>query len=459
MSKLRVYCHFLALSLIVGLLAPVVEAAETNTPARRTGARRPSIILIVADDLGYGDLGAYGQRKIKTPNLDRLAAEGTRFTSFYAGSTVCAPSRCALMTGLHTGHARIRGNANVPLEPGDTTIGKVLQDAGYYTALVGKWGLGRENTTGVPQKQGFNEFVGYLDQTHAHDYFPTYLWHFDPLTGFDDAQQLPENYANARKLYSHDLFTTASLNFIRINKPDQFNQYRPFFLYVAYTIPHANNELGKETGNGMQVPSDDPYSSEAWPQQEKNKAAMITKLDYDVGRIMGKLEERQIANNTIVIFTSDNGPHKEGGVDPEFFKSSGGLRGYKRSLHEGGIRVPLIVWCPGRIPVGQVNDQPWAAWDLLPTLAEVADAKVPKNIDGISMWPELTGKTQTNRHSSFYWEFHERGSARPSGFRIGRRSAQAPGSRLSCTISRPISVKRTMWLPKTATSSHKSKPS
>ncbi len=427
MSKLRVYCQLLALTLILGLLAPALEAAETNTPPRRTGARRPNIVLIVADDLGYGDLGAYGQRRIKTPNLDRLAAEGTRFTSFYAGSTVCAPSRCALMTGLHTGHARIRGNANVPLEPDDVTVAKVLQNAGYYTGLIGKWGLGREKTTGVPEKQGFNEYFGYLDQTHAHDYYPTHLWRYEPRTGFNDAMQLPENYANAHKLYSHDLFTKAALNFIRINKPDQFNQYRPFFLYLAYTIPHANNEEGKASGNGMQVPSDAPYSSENWPQPEKNKAAMISLLDLDVGRIMAKLEERYAASNTIVIFTSDNGPHKEGGVDPNYFQSSGGLRGYKRSLHEGGIRVPMIVWAPGRVPAGRVSDQPWAAWDLLPTLAEVADAEVPKNIDGISMWPELRGKAQTNQHSHFYWEFHERGSAQAVRLKDWKAIRPGPG--------------------------------
>jgi arylsulfatase A-like enzyme len=209
-------------------------------------AHKPNIIFILADDLGYGDLGCYGQTKIKTPNLDKLAAQGMRFTQFYAGSTVCAPSRCALMTGLHTGHALIRGNARVPLRPEDLTVAEVLKRAGYRTALVGKWGLGNEQTTGVPQRQGFDEFIGYLDQKHAHDYYSDYLWRYDPPTaakqGYDGRMSFLENEGGKKGLYLHDLFTTAALNFVKINKPDQFNRYRPFFLYLAYTIPHANNE-------------------------------------------------------------------------------------------------------------------------------------------------------------------------------------------------------------------------
>ncbi len=423
MRKVRMNWRWLALGLAVNFAASLL-AVDTNAPARPSGVRRPNIILILADDLGYGELGCYGQTRIKTPNLDRLAAEGTRFTSFYAGSTVCAPSRCALMTGLHTGHARIRGNADVPLRPDDVTLAEVLKESGYRTGLIGKWGLGNEGTTGVPQKQGFQEFVGYLDQTHAHDYYPTYIWRFDSRAGFDGQLPLPENLANSKKLYSHDLFTTGALNFVRINKPDQFNQYRPFFLFLAYTIPHANNEEGRRSGNGMQVPTDDPYTSEPWPQPEKNKAAMITRMDTDIGRLMGKLEEQNIAGNTVIIFTSDNGPHKEGGASPEFFQSAGGLRDYKRSLHEGGIRVPLIAWWPTRIPAGRVSDQPWAFWDVLPTLAELADARTPKEIDGISMLPELTGKTQANQHPYFYWEFHERGFSQ--AVRMGNWKAVRP---------------------------------
>jgi len=370
---------------------------------------RPNIIFILADDLGYGDLGCYGQAKIKTPNLDKLAADGMRFTSFYAGSTVCAPSRCALMTGLHTGHAWIRGNGTQALRSGDVTIAELLKQAGYHTGLIGKWGLGNENTSGVPQKKGFDEFAGYLDQVAAHDYYPTHLWHYDPRTHFDGQQLLYENLANKKGLYSHDLFTIGALNFLRINKPDTSNAFQPFFLYLAYTIPHANNEEGTRSGNGMQVPSDSPYSSESWPQTEKNKAAMITRLDTDVGRLLDKLKELRIEDNTIIFFSSDNGPHKEGGVDPAFFKSSGPLRGTKRDLYEGGIRVPLIVRWPGKIQPGLVTDEAWAFWDFLPTAAALSGAKPPEKIDGLSFLPLLMGQSQTNRHDSFYWEFHERG--------------------------------------------------
>jgi arylsulfatase A-like enzyme len=373
------------------------------------GPRKPSIIFILADDLGYGDLGCYGQGKIKTPNLDRLAAEGLRFTSFYAGSTVCAPSRCALMTGLHTGHAYIRGNRILALRPEDRTVAEVLKQAGYHNGLVGKWGLGNEHTTGVPQNKGFDDFVGFLDQAHAHDYYTDHLWHYDSATGRDQQQTFYENMDGKKQLYVHDLFTTAATNFVRIHRPDQFNHFQPFFLYLAYTIPHANNEEGSRTGNGMQVPSDAPYSDQPWPQTEKNKAAMITRLDRDVGRLMDRLRQLGIEDNTILFFSSDNGPHKEGGVDPSFFSSSGPLRGIKRDLYEGGIRVPLIARWPGRIKAGQVNDAPWAFWDFLPTAAELAGAPAPANLDGLSMLPTLLGQTQTNRHEFLYWEFHERG--------------------------------------------------
>lgn len=358
---------------------------------------KPNILFILADDLGYGDLGCYGQKRIKTPNIDRLAEEGMRFTQCYAGSTVCAPSRCSLMTGRHTGHARIRGNARVPLEPGDLTVAEILKPAVYNTAIFGKWGLGDEGTTGVPNRQGFDEWFGYLDQTHAHNYYPEFLWRNEgkwPLRGNPNGQKGD---------YSHDYFTRAALNFIRIN------QKHPFFLYLAYTIPHANNELGNKTGNGMEVPDDSPYSKENWPQAEKNKAAMITRLDADVGKVLDKLKELKIDQDTIVFFSSDNGPHKEGGVDPKFFGSSGPLRGIKRDLYEGGIRVPMIVRWPGRVKAGSTNDQVWAFWDFLPTAAELAGVKPPPGIDGISVVPTLLGLQQTNQHEFLYWEFHERG--------------------------------------------------
>ena len=406
--------------LIICALLSVAAAprpAPTNPLADKLKPKHPNIIFILADDLGYGDLGCYGQAKIKTPNIDRLAAEGMRFTQCYAGSTVCAPSRSALMTGQHTGHTRVRGNEPVPLRPEDVTVAEVLQKAGYKTGAFGKWGLGLANTTGVPTKQGFDEWFGYLSQTHAHDYYPTQLFRNDEIMFFD------ENSAGRKGAWSHNLFTKTATNFVRSYK------YFSFFLYLPYTVPHANNELTKVTGNGMEIPSDAPYSKEDWPQQEKNKAAMITRLDRDIGAILDQLEKLSIDDNTIIFFTSDNGPHKEGGVKPEFFNSSGGLRGIKRDMYEGGIRVPMIVRWPGKIPAGKVSDQVWAFWDFLPTAAEIAGQPLPTNtvaaasntggtsvpasrgqMDGISMLPTLLGQKQTNQHEFLYWEFHERGT-------------------------------------------------
>ena len=298
------------------------------------------------------------------------------------------------MTGLHTGHARIRGNAQVPLEPDDVTVAEILKPAGYRTAAIGKWGLGNEGTTGMPNRHGFDEWFGYLDQVHAHNYYPEFLWRNERKW------QLRGNANGQKSEYSHDWFTRGALNFIRIN------QKHPFFLYLAYTIPHANNELKDK---GMEVPGDAPYSKEDWPQQEKNKAAMITRLNADIGKILDKLKELKLDQDTILFFSSDNGPHKEGGVDPQFFASSGPLRGIKRDLYEGGIRVPMIVRSPGRIKAGSTNDQIWAFWDFLPTAAELAGVKPPKNIDGISMVPTLLGTKQARQHEVLYWEFHERG--------------------------------------------------
>ncbi|HEY5911065.1 MAG TPA: arylsulfatase [Verrucomicrobiae bacterium] len=404
-------------------------SAPPSPAARAPAPRRPNIIFILADDLGYGDLGCYGQSKIKTPNLDRLAAEGMRFTDFYAGSTVCAPSRCALMTGQHTGHCWIRGNANAALREQDVTVAGWLKEFGYHTGLIGKWGLGNEHTSGVPQNKGFNEFAGYLDQTHAHNYYTDFLWRYDPRTGFDDKMIFPENQGLPKKLYIPDLFATAALNFVKINQPTYLNQHRPFFLYLAGTIPHANNEEGSRTGNGMQVPSDAPYSDEPWPQTEKNKAAMITRLDADVGRLLDKLHELKLDEETVVFFSSDNGPHKEGGVNPGFFQSSGPFRGIKRDLYEGGIRVPLIVRWPGKVKPGTVSNGVFAFWDFLPTAADIAGEKAPPGIDGISFLPTLLGRSQTNQHPALYWEFHERGfqqAARMGDWKGVRSQADGP---------------------------------
>ena len=413
---------------ILPLIAASVSLLSTEAPGATNAPfayRKPNIVFILADDLGYGDLGCYGQTKIKTPNVDKLASEGIRFTDCYAGSTVCAPSRCALMTGLHTGHGRIRGNkAGVALATNDLTLADILKNRGYHTGLVGKWGLGDEGTPGMPSKKGFTEFIGYLNQTHAHDYYTDYLWRSDTRTDRDGREQIPENWGNKKGLYIPDLFTMAATNFIRINKPDQFNGHRPFFLYLSYIIPHANNEEGQRSGNGMQVPSDEPYSNESWPQVEKNKAAMITRMDKDIGKVMELLQKHKLDENTVVFFTSDNGPHKEGGADPKFFQSAGKLRGIKRDLYEGGIRVPMIVRWPGKIKPGQVSEQVWAFWDVLPTVAEIASLKAPDNIDGISIMPTLLGQVQTNQHAFLYWEFHERGFQQAA--RMGQWKAVRP---------------------------------
>lgn len=422
----------LILPLLLTLLTATAQESANQSPA--PAPRRPNIVLIIADDLGYGDLGCYGQTRIQTPNLDKLAAEGMRFTSCYAGSSVCSPARAALMLGQHTGHLNIRGNVRpTTLLANETTVAQVLQDSGYSTGFIGKWGLADEGQPGVPQNKGFGEFLGYLSNYEAHDYYSEWLWRYTPgingINHFDGRQHFSANASAKRGLYVPDLFTKSALNFIKINTPDQFNRYRPFFLCVSYNLPHANNEEGQRTGNGMQVPSDSPYSGEPWPQPEKNKAAMITRLDAEVGQIMDRLVSLKIDTNTVVIFTSDNGPHAEGGVDPKFHKSGGPLRGIKRDLYEGGIRVPMIVRWPAWVRPGQVSDFPFAHWDFLPTAADIAMTKSPKSIDGISVFPLLTGQPQTNKHDFLYWEFHERGfqqAARMDEWKAVRPQADEP---------------------------------
>jgi arylsulfatase A-like enzyme len=400
----------------------ITRRAFTGALAATTGLRgqpaRPSILLILADDLGYGDPGCYGQRQIQTPNIDALAASGMRFTSAYAGSTVCAPSRCALMTGLHTGHAFIRGNARVDLPAGTLTVARLLKQAGYRTSLIGKWGLGKAGGSGQPDRQGFDEWFGYLDQRHAHTYYPTQLW------DNGDEYFLAGNFGPGRTEYSHDLFTQRALDFV-----SRQSAAAPFFLYLAYTIPHANNERGNQTGNGMDVPTDEPYSSRDWPQTEKNFAAMVTRMDSDIGRIAGELRSRGLDRNTLVLFSSDNGPHREGGHNPDFFHSRGPLRGIKRDLYEGGIRVPAIASWPGVIRPGSTSDAPWAFWDLLPTAAELAGLPAPKTTDGRSIVPILRGGEAPAR-DHFYWEFHEGGfsqAVRAGTWKaVRKRSRNAP---------------------------------
>jgi arylsulfatase A-like enzyme len=387
-----------------------------STPAGRGGAPappRPNIIFILADDLGYGDLGCYGQQTIQTPNLDRMAAEGMIFTDHYAGSTVCAPSRCCLMTGLHTGHAWIRGNDRLPLRPADVTVAELLKQAGYTTGIVGKWGLGEPDTTGVPNQQGFDHWFGYLNQRHAHNYYPDYLWRNDRkvrLANEVTPVNPPGGVATQRVQYSHDLFTADALEFVRQNRR------RPFFLYLAYTIPHANNEAGR---NGMEVPSYGPYANEDWPDPQKGHAAMITRMDGDIGRLLALLKRLRLDEKTLVLFSSDNGPHKEGGADPDFFDSNGALRGTKRDLYEGGIRVPLLARWPGRIAPGTGTPHVSAFWDFLPTCCELAGVTPPAGIDGVSYLPTLLGRPDLQKgHPYLYWEFHEQG--KKQAVRMGR---------------------------------------
>ncbi len=382
-------------------------------------ARRPNIVFILADDLGYGDLTCYGQTRIQTPNISRLAAEGMRFTSAYAGSTVCAPSRCCLMTGFHTGHATTRGNKpiDLPLKPDQPIVPEVLKKAGYRTGLVGKWSLGQLGSSGYPTRKGFDDWFGYFSQLHAHEYYPEHL------LDNEKAFLCKGNLGTQQKDYAPDLFTARALEFIGKQTAAQ-----PFFLHVCYTAPHANNELGRDTGNGMQVPSDAPYSKQPWPQQEKNFAAMITRMDADVGKLMDALKSKGLDGNTLVIFSSDNGPHREGGHEPNFFESSGPLRGIKRDMYEGGIRVPTIFRWPGQIRAGAVSDFPWAFWDILPTAAELAGVPAPAGLDGQSIVPVLLGKQQ-KPHEYFYWEFHERGfdqAARTGNWKGVRKGLKSP---------------------------------
>ena len=371
--------------------------------ALKASENKPNIIYIMADDLGYADLGCYGQKLIRTPNLDRMAVESTRFTQCYAGSTVCAPSRSVLMTGQHTGHTRIRdnfpkvggvleafgeGDRRLSLEAQDVTVAEVLKQAGYATGITGKWGLGEPNTAGVPNRQGLDEWLGYLNQNHASYYYTTYLWHNQ------EKVTLEGNQDGKRQQYTHDVFTKFALDFIRRHKNE------PFFLYVAYTIPHKKFE----------VPSTEPYGDKPWPKNAKVYAAMITRMDRDVGRIIKLLKELGIDDNTIVFFCSDNGAAKKPKSWEELFDSCGPLRGHKGNMYEGGIRTPMVVRWPGKVPAGDVSDAVWYYADVLPTLAEVAGAKPPNNIDGVSVVPTLLGKRQNLKDRFLYWEIPSGGT-------------------------------------------------
>lgn len=383
---------------------------------------RPNLVFILADDLGYGDLGCYGQQVIRTPRLDQMAAEGMRFRNFYAGTTVCAPSRCVLMTGRHMGHCHVRGNAGgdmsiQSLRDEDLTVAEVLKGAGYATSLCGKWGLGDDlegARSGLPRRQGFDHFFGYLNQVHAHNYYPEFLWRNEERVPLRNVVQTVAGnyggfvggYATKRVDYSHDLIVDEALQFIREHRQG------PFFLYLALTIPHANNEATRATGDGQEVPDYGPYAEYDWPNSDKGHAAMITRMDRDVGRLLDLLRELGLAEQTVVLFASDNGPHQEGGQNPARFNPSGPLRGFKRDLYEGGIRSPLIVWWPGTTPAGSVTDHIAYFGDLMATAAELAGAATPEGCDSISFVPTILGRPDRQRaHEFLYWEFYERGGA------------------------------------------------
>lgn len=379
---------------------------------------RPNIIYIIADDLGYNELGCYGQKTIKTPNIDRIASDGIKFTQHYSGQAVCAPARCSLMTGYHMGHAFVRNNGNpkdrmpaykkdgifpgqIAIPDSTVTIPELLKKKNYATAAYGKWGLGYEESTGDPLKQGFDDFGGFLCQIHAHNHYPKYLWKSGkkiPMPGNDRTLK--------GESYSQDYFVDWGLEFIRKNKE------KPFFLYLPFAVPHLS----------IQVPDSDVEKYRKIIQEEKHQhrgylphpypraayAAMVTHMDKGVGQIMNLVKELGLDNNTIILFSSDNGPayNRLGGSDSVYFDSANGFRGMKGSLYEGGIRIPLIARWPGKIKAGSVTDLQSAFWDILPTFCDLAEVKTPEGIDGISLAPTLLGQTDKQKHHDhLYWEF------------------------------------------------------
>ena len=383
---------------------------------KETNDTLPNIVYFIADDLGYGDLSCLGQEKFSTPNIDRLARDGMLFTQHYSGSTVCAPSRSALMTGQHTGHTPIRGNKSVspegqwPISDATFTLAELLQQKGYVTGGFGKWGLGGPGTEGDPVFQGFDVFFGYNCQGKAHNYYPRHLW--------DNLEKviLHENEGSQEGIYGPNLIHEKALEFLETNKE------KPFFLFYPNVIPHAElfaPEKYMEMFRGKFLPEkeyqgydegpkfrDGPYGSQ--PESHAAFAAMVTLLDNQVGEVLDKIAELGLSENTLVIFTSDNGPHLEGGADPDYFNSNGIYTGYKRDLYEGGIRVPTIAWWPGKIAPNSQTDHLSAFWDVFPTLAELTGQEIQNNVDGISFLPTLLGKEGQQEHEYLYWEFHEK---------------------------------------------------
>jgi len=389
---------------------------QRSTGSESENTASPNIIYILADDLGWGDLGFLGQEKFSTPNIDRMAEQGMFFSQHYSGSTVCAPSRAVLFTGLHTGHAPIRGNKGMngggyPIADTIPMMSEMFREQGYVTGAFGKWGMGYPGSEGSPDKRGFDEWYGYNSQSLAHNFYPEFLWH-------NDMKVIMEGNADGgTEQYSFDLIHDKAMDFLAEH------QDTAFFMYLPYTIPHAElivpndsifeSFIGKYPETPWQGVDDGPryrkgpYGSQEYPHAAF--AAMVTRLDMAVGEILEKLEEYGIAENTLVIFSSDNGTHMEGGADPEFFDSNGPFRGYKRDLYEGGIRVPTIAWWPGTVAADTVSTHVSAFWDMFPTFAELVGGTVPDGIDGISMIPALTGEGYQEEHARLYWEFHERG--------------------------------------------------
>ena len=439
--------HFLAFLLVAVLFLPGC-GGEDGSATDSSESPRPNIILIVADDLGYGDLGAYGQDRIRTPHLDRMATEGMRFTQFYAGSTVCAPSRSVLMTGQHTGRTPIRGNEEVhpigqqPLPDSSVTVVEVLRDAGYTTGAFGKWGLGAPGSEGVPHRQGFDRFFGYIGQRRAHFYWPEFLFESTedslrrvPLEGNRVNDTSTPDFPHPgsgppleRGTYSHDAIMERALSFI----DEQAESDRPFFAYLPITIPHASVVAPDSAfapyldADGNSIFDEEPFPGDHYTEQPMPKAAyaaMVTHMDRGVGRILDRLASRGIDENTLVLFTSDNGPHGEGGYQPEYFDSNGSLRGMKRDLYEGGIRVPQIAWWPGRVEAGTTTDVPSYFGDYLRTFADLAGASAPDAIQSISLVPTLLGDTtQQATHDYLYWAFQGQQAVRQGRWKAVRDS-------------------------------------
>ena len=426
-------------SCLVGAVASLTSCSSGTKPNQSVPAR-PNIIYILADDLGIGDIEPYGQKLIRTPNLNRLQEQGMLFTQAYAGTAVSAPSRCSLMTGLHTGHAFVRGNKGVDPEgqvampEGTFTMASMFKQQGYATGCFGKWGLGFPGSVSDPTKVGFDRFFGYNCQTLAHDYYPDHLWNNELRI------DMPQNYEQHEVTYSADTIHQQALQFIR----EHANA--PFFTFLSYTLPHAELILPHDSVYDMycrmipeadEVPfaPKDPNRRGAYGPTARplaSFAAMVTRFDRYVGEVMQLLDSLGIAENTVLIFTSDNGPHREGGANPDYFDSYGPYRGIKRDLYEGGIRMPFLISYPGHIKAGTTNDHIIAFWDMLPTFAELAGYDKPLQTDGISFVPTLLGQAGQQSHESLYWEFHEQ-----NGKQAVRRG-QWKGVRLNVGTDKPV---------------------